>query len=452
MATNVTLNAVSYSIPANGNSGWGLSLSNYLIALSTGVLSKAGGTFTLTGEIDFGATFGVKAPYFKSKGTNIANAGVLRLANAQDVSWRNAANSADLALTVNASNQLAFDGNILAYSASVQPLDADLTAIAALSSTGILVRTASDTWATRSISSSTSSLSVSNGDGVSGNVSLAIVPSNIQITDLAGTLSVTKGGTGQTSANAALNALLPSQGGNSGKVLTTNGTDTSWSSGLTSTLASANIFIGNGSNVATAVGVTGDVTIDNAGVTAIGALKVTNAMLAGSIAYSKLSLTGAILDADLAGSISGSKVTPSFGSQNVSTTGTLAAGNTTITGTVSVSSTLTASGRLNVANRTVLTPTAVTAGTYSGLDVSGGTYFTFGGGSATTINGLAGGVDGQIIHFLELAGQNVTLVHNGVGTQPINTGTGANVVLNVGGATLVYNGSAGKWFPLGFNV
>ena len=36
---------------------------------------------------------------------------------------------------------------------------------------------------------------------------------------------------------------------------------------------------------------------------------VTNAMLAGSIAYSKLSLTGAILNADLAGSISPSKIT-----------------------------------------------------------------------------------------------------------------------------------------------
>jgi hypothetical protein len=45
---------------------------------------------------------------------------------------------------------------------------------------------------------------------------------------LAGTLAVTNGGTGQTTANSAFNALAPSQTGNTGKFLTTDGTDTSW--------------------------------------------------------------------------------------------------------------------------------------------------------------------------------------------------------------------------------
>lgn len=44
----------------------------------------------------------------------------------------------------------------------------------------------------------------------------------------AGTLPIVAGGTGQTTANAAFNALAPSQGGNTGKYLTTDGTDTSW--------------------------------------------------------------------------------------------------------------------------------------------------------------------------------------------------------------------------------
>ena len=43
-----------------------------------------------------------------------------------------------------------------------------------------------------------------------------------------GSLAIANGGTGQTTANAAFNALVPSQTGNSGKYLTTNGTDTSW--------------------------------------------------------------------------------------------------------------------------------------------------------------------------------------------------------------------------------
>lgn len=40
--------------------------------------------------------------------------------------------------------------------------------------------------------------------------------------------SVKQGGTGQSTANAALNALLPTQTGNNGKVLQTDGSNTSW--------------------------------------------------------------------------------------------------------------------------------------------------------------------------------------------------------------------------------
>ena len=45
---------------------------------------------------------------------------------------------------------------------------------------------------------------------------------------LGGTLNVANGGTGQTTANDAFNALVPSQASNNGKYLTTNGTNTSW--------------------------------------------------------------------------------------------------------------------------------------------------------------------------------------------------------------------------------
>jgi hypothetical protein len=45
---------------------------------------------------------------------------------------------------------------------------------------------------------------------------------------LAGTLAIANGGTGQTSAISAFNALAPSQSGNNGKYLTTDGTNASW--------------------------------------------------------------------------------------------------------------------------------------------------------------------------------------------------------------------------------
>lgn len=43
-----------------------------------------------------------------------------------------------------------------------------------------------------------------------------------------GTLPITAGGTGQTTAQAAIDALLPSQAGNNGKYLTTDGSNASW--------------------------------------------------------------------------------------------------------------------------------------------------------------------------------------------------------------------------------
>jgi hypothetical protein len=48
-------------------------------------------------------------------------------------------------------------------------------------------------------------------------------------TGVTGTLPIGNGGTGQTTAGAALNALLPSQTSQAGKFLTTSGTDPSWS-------------------------------------------------------------------------------------------------------------------------------------------------------------------------------------------------------------------------------
>jgi hypothetical protein len=51
-------------------------------------------------------------------------------------------------------------------------VDADLVALANISSTGFAVRTADDTWTTRSVISNAVALTVTNGDAVSGNVTL----------------------------------------------------------------------------------------------------------------------------------------------------------------------------------------------------------------------------------------------------------------------------------------
>lgn len=63
--------------------------------------------------------------------------------------------------------------------------------------------------------------------------------------DISGTLGISAGGTGQTTANASLNALLPSQTANASKFLKTDATNTSWS-----TVSKSDVGLSNVENTA----------------------------------------------------------------------------------------------------------------------------------------------------------------------------------------------------------
>ena len=66
-------------------------------------------------------------------------------------------------------------------------------------------------------------------------------------TGVTGTLPIANGGSGQTTANAAFNALAPSQATNSGKYLTTDGTNSSWATVSGSgTVTSVSVVSANG--------------------------------------------------------------------------------------------------------------------------------------------------------------------------------------------------------------
>ena len=60
--------------------------------------------------------------------------------------------------------------------------------------------------------------------------------------NVTGTVAIANGGTGQTTANTAFNALAPSQTANSGKYLTTDGTNTSWATVASSSNTNAFAF------------------------------------------------------------------------------------------------------------------------------------------------------------------------------------------------------------------
>lgn len=67
-------------------------------------------------------------------------------------------------------------------------------------------------------------------DVPAGSNTIAVYPINLA-SDTSGVLGIAKGGTGQTTASAAINALVPTQSGNIGKFLSTDGTVVSWQDG-----------------------------------------------------------------------------------------------------------------------------------------------------------------------------------------------------------------------------
>lgn len=84
-------------------------------------------------------------------------------------------------------SEAAFKATVnLEIGVDVQAWDADLDALAALAGTGIAVRSAANTWVQRSITAGTA-IVVTNGDGVSGNPSVAV--NDVELLALAGLVS-----------------------------------------------------------------------------------------------------------------------------------------------------------------------------------------------------------------------------------------------------------------------
>jgi len=116
MSTPVVFNSVSYSIPQYNDTGYAQgagNLSSYLVAISTGTLQQSGGAFTLTADVNFGANFGLLAKYYTSTTATPATAGSVRLAHADTIDWRNNNDNGNLALSVDSSDRLLYNGSIV---------------------------------------------------------------------------------------------------------------------------------------------------------------------------------------------------------------------------------------------------------------------------------------------------------------------------------------------------
>ena len=122
MSVTVTVAGTSYTIPTVGETSWGPQVTSWIQAISASTLQTAGGTFTLTGDLNFGGGFGLVSLYYKSLSANIATSGVLRLANADAIGWRNSGNTADLLLKPDADGILQYNAIDLVNLSATQTL------------------------------------------------------------------------------------------------------------------------------------------------------------------------------------------------------------------------------------------------------------------------------------------------------------------------------------------
>jgi hypothetical protein len=118
MAQSIVFNNATYIIPDVGESSWGQNLTNYFVAIASGCYQLSGGTAPLTADLSFGSSFGLFAKYLTSTTSTPATAGVIRLAKTDAVEWRNTLGNGNLALAIDSSDNLLWNGDIIATSAA----------------------------------------------------------------------------------------------------------------------------------------------------------------------------------------------------------------------------------------------------------------------------------------------------------------------------------------------
>ncbi len=110
--------------------------------------------------------------------------------------------------------------------------------------------------------------------------------------------------------------------------------------------------------------------------------------------------------------------------------------------------------KLDIEGDIVVKKSTITAtGTYNALNRSSGSSLYINASGTVTVNGIDGGVDGMILYLICGSGTTLVLSNENASassTNRIATHTGANVTISGrGGATLIYEGSGGRWRIVG---
>jgi hypothetical protein len=234
---------------------------------------------------------------------------------------------------------------------------------------------------------------------------------------LVGTIPIVNGGTGQTTANLAFNALAPSQTGNTGKYLTTDGTDTSWSVNPLGTVTSVAASGGTG------------ISVSGSPITTSGTLTITNTAPDQTVAIASgtgISVTGtypSFTVTNTSPSLGGDVVGPASATDNAIARFDTTTGKLLQNSVVTVSDAGAATGFTTLAASTSVTTPIVQASNSGGLALknSGGT---------TQMSVGAGGGDNMSINVsTNLNGTNAQIDISPTGTGHVHIKpTGVNSV------------------------
>lgn len=143
MALNLSVNGTIYRYPEQGDINWGQATTLWAQAVTTGMLQKAGGSFPLTANVDFGANFGLFSSFYASRSSFTAQTGAIRLGHDDFIAFRNTGNTIDLPLSINSSDELTFNGVALITGATTNITNANIASNAAIAFSKMAALTAS---------------------------------------------------------------------------------------------------------------------------------------------------------------------------------------------------------------------------------------------------------------------------------------------------------------------
>jgi hypothetical protein len=277
---------------------------------------------------------------------------------------------------------------------------------------------------------------------------------------LSGTIDVANGGTGQTTTTAAINALLPTQATNSGKYLTTDGTNTSWatvSGGVSSVTGSGNIASSGGATPN--ITFTGTLPVANGG---SGATTLTGVLKGNGTSAFSAATAGTDYQEPITLTTTGTSGAATFVGNTLNIPQYTGGGGGS--GTVTTVSVVSANGLAGTVANATTTPaitlstsitgvlkgngTAISAATANTDYQSPITLTTTGTSGAATFNGTTlnipqytggGGGGGPILESQIVISQNYTLTSNtnGFSVGPVSVATGYAVTVPTGQVWLI---------------